>query len=373
MKKKLIALRNNDVTTLIYGNRHYSFRGEKAEQIYNQCMDCKIDPSEDNFAILEEIITPIKKVVHLGLIEEDSKGKFFLKGTNYPMPQALAKQILEFSEKGHPFEPLIKFWKLCLLNPNKEARDGFFKYCMKFGIIITDNGHAVIYKAVNRGENKTPGLAEFVAKEYAKVKRWKKSPNNYDVWSDINGNFIKEDRNKPTLDNTNTVEYFGTLDKLYENIGNMISDEDAFRPIFQGGDYGKIIRLGEPVKMPREECDSDIKRDCSRGLHVGHTSYVSTFGYSNSVLLACLVNPMNIVALPEYDHSKIRVCEYYPYAVLEKEEDGSLSEITDEVYWEEDYKDYEDEIFEKLRDGDFSDDPMMEENDTDVVYVSKML
>lgn len=366
---KLIAIRNNNITTLLYKGKHHTFTGEKADEVYEAYVTCKKTPCQAAFEYLEEVIAPVRKFLHLGIIEEHSNGNYYLKGTKYPMPEALAKQIIDFAEKGYPFEPLVRFWKLCLLNPNKTARDGFFEYCNKFGIVITDNGYAVIYKAVNRGNtSESSELAEFVAKQYAKVKRWKKSPSNYDVMQTVEGTlFITDSPSKYDDD------CIGNLSEIYDRVGELMSEEDAFVPIHRGGTHGTIIRLGEPVRMPREECDPDITQDCSYGLHVGHTTYVQHFGYDKSVLLACLVNPMNVVALPEYDNSKIRVCEYYPYAILEKEEDGTLSEITDEVYWEEDYKDYEDDVFDKLAEGDFSDDPMMEDNDVDVVYVASIV
>ena len=375
---KLIAIRNNDVVTLIYKGKHHTYQGDKAEEVYRQYVECRHDPSAKNFRKLDEAIAPIKRVTHLGLLEEDTRGKFYLKGTDVPMPQSLSQQIMDFADKDYPFEPLIKFWKLCLLNPNKQARDDFFAYCQRFGIVITDHGYAVLYKSVNRGNISSKSLVEFVGKEYARVKRWKKRPGQFTVYSNI------EDGHYKTIDTTKANvefydqeedgfwEYLGDLQSLYDNIGDLMSDDEAYTPIYSGGDYGTTIRLGEPVTMPREECDPDISADCSHGLHVGHTSYVQHFGYHNNVLLAVLVNPMNVVALPQYDHSKIRTCEYYPYTVLEREEDGTLAEITEESYWEEDYKNYEEEIFDRLVRGDFNSDPMMEDNDEiDIVTIAK--
>jgi hypothetical protein len=116
------------------------------------------------------------------------------------------------------------------------------------------------------------------------------------------------------------------------------------------------IKLGVPVQMDRTECDADPKRDCSYGLHVGATKYVEQFrwvGRTNSddqksPVLVCLVNPMHVVAVPEYDHSKMRVSEYYPFArgfVKQGEID-----IVENKYFPSDYKVHEEaELAEMLR------------------------
>lgn len=91
------------------------------------------------------------------------------------------------------------------------------------------------------------------------------------------------------------------------------------------------IRIGTAVTMPREECDNDPQRTCSSGLHVGAPEYVKDFGHSERFVLACLINPMNVVAIPsDYNHTKMRVCEYYPFA-LAKIKDEKIEELDQEI------------------------------------------
>jgi hypothetical protein len=106
------------------------------------------------------------------------------------------------------------------------------------------------------------------------------------------------------------------------------------------------IELGKPVRMERKECDSDPAIDCSYGLHVGATAYVERFANrGESVILACLVNPANVVAVPNYDHSKMRVAEYFPFAFATYE-NGKI-DIVEQKYFEEDYCEYEAEELEQ--------------------------
>jgi len=83
---------------------------------------------------------------------------------------------------------------------------------------------------------------------------------------------------------------------------------------------------------------------------VGAPGYVSKFGGSQSVILACLVNPMNVVAVPfDYEWQKLRCCEYLPYAICEFKE-GKISEI-ETKYFEDDYSEIQlEELNSKLKD-----------------------
>jgi len=66
--------------------------------------------------------------------------------------------------------------------------------------------------------------------------------------------------------------------------------------------------------MPRSECDNDSNSSCSRGLHCKSASYGLSLG---SEVLVTLVNPYNVVAIPNNDRSKFRACEYYPVSKTE--------------------------------------------------------
>jgi len=129
---------------------------------------------------------------------------------------------------------------------------------------------------------------------------------------------------EPTPDTTE-IEYHGTLAEMYTLI---VEASDAqFEPWYDGGEYGNEIDLGEMISMPREECDPNSEVACSQGLHVGSHKYVESFGSNMDVILACVVSPRDIVALPDRDHSKVRFCRYLPYATMERNDDGSWEEI----------------------------------------------
>jgi hypothetical protein len=58
------------------------------------------------------------------------------------------------------------------------------------------------------------------------------------------------------------------------------------------------------------------------------------------------LSPAHVIAIPEYDHSKFRTSEYFPFAVATYI-DGKI-DIVDQPYYEDDYQTYELEELEEL-------------------------
>lgn len=72
--------------------------------------------------------------------------------------------------------------------------------------------------------------------------------------------------------------------------------------------------VGSNVEMPREDCDSDPGRSCSRGLHVCHHEYG---GYATHHMVV-EINPRDVVAVPDsYNALKMRVCRFRPLCMLD--------------------------------------------------------
>lgn len=93
------------------------------------------------------------------------------------------------------------------------------------------------------------------------------------------------------------------------------------------------IILGIPVKQDRKNCDPNPDRTCSNGLHVGSMEYVK----GNKMILSCLINPSNVVSIPrDYNNTKMRCCEYFPFAVTHEEHQEKFSDHDYKNYSEED-------------------------------------
>ena len=78
---------------------------------------------------------------------------------------------------------------------------------------------------------------------------------------------------------------------------------------------GKVIQnVGSRVYMDAEKVDPDRSNACSNGLHVGSLSFMKSFHGGHTLI--CLVKPEDFIAVPEYDTTKCRVCEYRVIGVL---------------------------------------------------------
>jgi len=243
---------------------------------------------------------------------------------------------------------IINFWKLLMINPDTRVRTSLFDFIQTHDFVLTDSGYMVVYKAVHyKDEQKVDVLSEFISNQCLHVKKdWKCSPNKYMVYKNLSTDSYEISK-VSTVENWDqkekNIEVIGKLGDLYAKI---ITNEDESTTVYTDMHTGSMsIILGQPVIMDRKECDGDPANDCSYGLHCGATKYVETFGNRDKVILVCFVNPANVVAVPNYDHSKFRTTEYFPYAVASYE-DGKI-DIIEQSYYEDDYKTYEIEELEE--------------------------
>lgn len=79
---------------------------------------------------------------------------------------------------------------------------------------------------------------------------------------------------------------------------------------------------GTLVYMDESLVDPDRTRDCSNGLHVACIKYASTFW--GSAMLVGIVYPEDVIAVPEYDHTKMRVSSYYVLDSFSDEDNSTI-------------------------------------------------
>ena len=283
-----------DVTVIINGN-HKRVRkdspdsSEVIELVKLHNASNVVQEREDIVAKIEELCNPAKKIEFKsdGRFEFDGHSAMFLKGTSDPVPEFLAKRLLDYISKELDVEPLVNFWKNVLLNPDKAVRQQLFGFLEHNGHPITDKGYFLAYKAVK------------VARKY----------------------------DKETGEEIISVSYD---ENTGERVEEVLNQSMVFKP-YHSGSHGMVVKVGEPISMPREECDSDPYETCSAGLHVGSMEYVHNFGYSDGVILEVLVSPRNVVAVPtDYNNTKMRCCEYYPIAITNGNNEN--------IYLESDYQ-----------------------------------
>lgn len=324
----------------------------EADELFRLCLDAKEDPTDEKILNIRAYLNERTRVAMIAGLEHDPEtSEVFLAGFNTPIPDTLVEIIKDYHENNYPMLPILNFWKLLMLNPDLRVRNDLFDFISTHDFSLTDNGYMVVYKAVYDVNEKDidTSFAEFVSSKYLHVKKtWKESPKNYVVYRNEDGEFAIT--NIKTAEKWNEadkyIEFMGNLNELFDAIFNTKEDVDTNVPVFTDMHTRKMrIELGVPVKQDRKDCDADYRNECSNGLHVGATKYVESFAGRSGVVLVCYVNPANVVAVPQYDHSKMRVSEYFPFAIAAYE-DGKI-DVVEQAYFPADYTEYEVEELEK--------------------------
>lgn len=79
-----------------------------------------------------------------------------------------------------------------------------------------------------------------------------------------------------------------------------------------------IQRVGSHVFMKESMVDPDRRQDCSNGLHIARRAYVG--GFRGDVVTIVKVAPESVIAVPQYDSNKMRVCGYHIVAKVPAEQ-----------------------------------------------------
>lgn len=77
-------------------------------------------------------------------------------------------------------------------------------------------------------------------------------------------------------------------------------------------------KVGSYVHMDVSMVDPNRRNECSNGLHVARRGYVGSF--SGDVICLAKVRPEDVIAVPDYDANKMRVCGYHIIAELTREQ-----------------------------------------------------
>lgn len=90
-------------------------------------------------------------------------------------------------------------------------------------------------------------------------------------------------------------------------------NEDTIVETGETNKGGKILnKIGEEIRVNRNQVDDDRNEGCSFGLHAGSYSYASGF-YGGVRLLTVTIDPVDVVSIPHCSScAKMRVCAYLP-------------------------------------------------------------
>jgi hypothetical protein len=346
--RRVMGILNKDSVSLIINGTHTvrtTRDGFDPVEIMRAIQAYNASPSDETWDALQSMVNPAAQILKdaegtNGILETDGEN-YFLKGIRVALPKGLLEALMRFFRAGLDPQPLVNFWTLCVLNPNKEARDAFFGYCDRFNVTITPAGYAVLYKAVRPLRSATDdGLAEFIATEVVRRRRQKKGLSRFTVYS-LARTFASTEGNIPE-----GAKDLGNLAELNDKI-----DEMEGAPVYTSIHPSNVeYRIGEVASITRR--DDHNAHLCGPGvLHVGHESYVRNFGSSpESVILTTLVDPSNVMAVPKYDSSKMGVSEFFITGIVERDANGDWQEI-DSPFFEDNYIAYEEDKVKELAQG----------------------
>lgn len=335
---KIVKVKSN--VTVILNDGTMLTSGNCTNEMYREITRDGVTDNEVKCIMIPEFYKKQEEVTLKTKMMEDFRSSDYLtvKGASIyledvsqlSLPEDLALAIFKAEQSGDAelLQTYINFWTLASLNPDSRARTNLFWFLKRYGMTISRSGLFVAYRNVvlkSEGSDISSKLAKAISKLYVKVKfKWKKSPKNYFVVYDGKEyGLVHNDEEVP--ESYIGITELGNLYKLYLSLA-----DDTKSPVYTDA-YSQsfTIKIGEPVIMPRSECDSKQENTCSRGLHVAGKDWLQN-NYFGKESLIVLVNPADVVAVPPEDsYGKMRTCAYYPVALVERDEDGDI--INDNV------------------------------------------
>jgi hypothetical protein len=195
------------------------------------------------------------------------------------IPSDFVEKILEAEEEGNEAEikKFKNFWTLVSLNPDSRVRNNLFWFIRKWDMKITEAGLIIAYRNADIKEESGYSTEQVknIINSYYQAK-YVEGKNPYEIYG-VDGGINEM-----------------SLGEIYDHIIN----EGANSPTYTDQhSHSTTIKLGQPVRMPREETDECQENSCSRGLHTGAKGWLKN-NYFGAVGLQVLVNPANVVAVP---------------------------------------------------------------------------
>lgn len=219
----------------------------------------------------------MEKVKDSSILTLRESSVYMLDVSELTIPEDFVTKILDAEARGDEKElsKFKNFWTLVSLNPDSRVRNNLFWFIRKWDMQITDSGLIIAYRNADIKEEAkySTEQVKIIINTYYK----EKYINNADPYK---MNFVDKG-------------ITGNLGELYDEIVN-----GGDSPVYTDQhSHTTEIRLGQPVRIAREDCDANQEHSCSRGLHCGAKGWLKQNYYGN-VGLMVLVNPANVVAVP---------------------------------------------------------------------------
>lgn len=257
---------------------------------------------------------------------EIENNAIYMKGIKRSIPELLLEKFINVVDSFNPadtdaiaeekkvqYEGLKKFWLKCCLNPNAKSAEDLYTFLAHHKVKIDRHGNFYAYRRVCsvKEQNASTLMTDAISNAYNKVKAvWKKSPKNFEICLDSEGEYIFEKTNPAGI---YKGEWLGNLEELYLSLSNEKGNHftDSHTHSF---DY----RVGQSASMPRCMGDDNNKISCSKGFHSASKAYDYS-GFGDTPILM-IVNPIDVLAVPIGEVGKLRVCRWFFAMTLSENE-----------------------------------------------------
>lgn len=244
------AFKLNNLITLSFSTGEVLDDIPNTEENWNYILQNKSDEKlvynyfskDDNYLSVEDVAGSNLLVYKDGVITMPLVSEISI-------PKDIVLQILnaEQSKDQKQINKWVNFWTFVSMNPNESVRDNIFWFLKKWNIQITDSGLIRAYRNVDIEQDANPKYTT-------------------DFIKNIINSYYKEKYVNHT-DPSKIMDRDGkSLEFYYNDIMNDCNDTPTYTDHHS---HTFKIKLGQPVRMPREETDQDSTVSCSRGSTCG--------------------------------------------------------------------------------------------------------
>lgn len=220
-------------------------------------------------------------------------GELYTATNEHPMFNSILLKVKDGTATASDFDFKQNVIEYMSLAPEVEIVDDVL---MLAGTPAHDALAKKIVDSVRNGESATP-LVNFISKLLDNPSR--NSRDQLFDWLEASGFEINDDGDIVGYKSV----YSSGLGDYYLSVSSGTAFVNGAKQVGQITQYD-----GSEVSMPRYEVTDNPAIACSYGLHVGTIGYADSF--SGDTIIKVIVNPADVVSVPNDDARKMRVCRY---------------------------------------------------------------
>ena len=225
-------------------------------------------------------------------------------GLDLTIPRQVLDRYLEAINDIEAFKAIDNFWFLCAQNVDANSRETCYEFMDNNNIKLTKSGFMVVYRWLVKDKKSKNRFFKIGNGSINLPKGWTYK------------SFIKDFKRQKNKADKVFVTKEGKITRGKSRVCNV---EDFLREYsnnkaatYTDKHTGTMrIQMKEPANLNRKDCDPNPNASCSNGLHVAGLDWAKHHQFGDTRVVA-LVNPKDVVSVPNHDVGKMRVCEYLP-------------------------------------------------------------